>query len=286
MGAAAMNLFLEVKLKGGLGNQLFQYSTGRCLAIKKKIPYLLLNPDSYSNDAFNRSFALSHFNIQGSVLKSGLAKKALREGTKINRFISKLPFYGSIRESGLFVHPFPTRLRAFTSMAGYWQSDRYFSDIRDVLVEEITPVSYPSYPAWMEAKNTVAVHVRRADYLVENRFGSLSERYYTDAMNLTRASCASPVFIFFSDDPEWCKSTFKAADILFFEEEAWAADYLQLFLMSRCRHQIIANSSFSWWSAWLNTHPDRIVIRPETPFRDASLLYESYYPVEWIRGKN
>jgi hypothetical protein len=286
MGAAAMNLFLEVKLKGGLGNQLFQYSTGRCLAVKKKIPYLLLNPDSYSNDAFNRSFGLTYFNIKGSVLKSGFVKKALREGTKINRFFSKLPFFCGIRESGLFVHSFPSRLRAFTSLGGYWQSDRYFSEILDVLVEELTPVSYPAFPDWMEAKNTVAVHVRRADYLAESRFGSLPEQYYGDAMNLVRASCAAPVFIFFSDDPEWCRNRFKAADILFCEEEAWAADYLQLFLMSRCRHQIIANSSFSWWAAWLNTHSDRIVIRPETPFRDASLLYESYYPAEWIRVKN
>jgi hypothetical protein len=286
MGATTMNLFLEVKLKGGLGNQLFQYSTGRCLAVKKKIPYLLLNPDSYSNDALNRSFRLGHFNIKGSVLKSGITKRALREGTKINRLFSKLPFFEGIRESGLFVHPFPSRLRAFTSLTGYWQSDRYFGEIRDILIEELIPVSYPAFPAWMELKNTVAVHVRRTDYLVDNRFGSLSEQYYADAINLIRATCTAPVFIFFSDDPEWCKSRFKAGDILFCEENAWAADYLQLFLMSRCKHQIIANSSFSWWSAWLNTHADRIVVRPETPFRDASLLYESYYPAEWIRVKN
>jgi hypothetical protein len=286
MGATAMSLFIEVKLKGGLGNQLFQYATGRCLAVKNKIPYLLLNPDSYSNDAFNRDFVLSHFHIRASILRSGMAKRALREGTKINKCLSALPFYSGINESGLFIHRFPDRLSAFTSLAGYWQSDSYFREIRDLLIEELVPVDYPSFPVWLDNSNTVAVHVRRTDYLLDSRFGSLEEQYYLDAMSLMRRQVDNPVFIFFSDDLEWCKSRFTGPDILFFEEKGWEKDYLQLFLMSRCKHQVIANSSFSWWSAWLNNNPDKIVIRPETPFKDTTLLYESYYPSNWVILKN
>jgi len=281
-----MSLFLEVKFKGGLGNQLFQYATGRCLAVKRKIPYILLNTDSYGNDAFGREFGLRNFRIRGSVVKSSFAKRALREGTKINKCLSLLPFYDRIQESGLQLHYFPSRLHLFTSLGGYWQSDFYFRDIRNILTEELMPSEIPAFPDWQTQPNTVAMHIRRTDYLLDKRFGALPETYYHDAIALIRKEIKDPIFVFFSDDMEWCKDKFFNKEVIFCSETAWEKDYLQLFLMSKCKHQVIANSSFSWWAAWLNNNPDKLVIRPEKPFLDNALQYESYYPAEWMAVKN
>ena len=281
-----MTLFLEVEFKGGLGNQLFQYATGRSLAVKQKIPHLLLNTESYRNDGVGRQFGLLNFQISGSVVKTGLAKNILRKGTRINKFISYLPLYRRIQENGLKLHHFPDRLPLLTSLSGYWQSELYFREIRQILQEELVPLETPPFPDWLKHPGTVAVHIRRTDYLVENGFGSLSEKYYHDAISMIRDRIKDPVFVFFSDDIAWCKERFSDRDFLFCEEQSWEKDYLQLFLMSKCKHQIIANSSFSWWAAWLNTNLAKLVIRPEKPFVDGSLMYESYYPAEWISIEN
>jgi hypothetical protein len=282
-----MSLLLEVKLKGGLGNQLFQYATARGLCVKKKIPILLFNTDNYDVDPVGRTFALLNYNVKGSLIHGALTRKLFRRGTKYNRIISWLSVYGGIEELGLKLHNFPNRMRPFCSLNGYWQSDFYFREIRSLLLKEIVPLARPDFPDWQqEEANTVAVHVRRSDYLAENEFGILSEEYYRNSIDLARKRIADPLFIFFSDDLEWCKANFKSKDFLFCDQQEWHRDYLQLFLMSKCKHQIIANSSFSWWGAWLNDNPGKQIFRPERPFLKSSLQYESYYPADWIGVTN
>jgi hypothetical protein len=290
-----MSLFLEVKFKGGLGNQLFQYATARCLSVRNRTSQLLFNTDNYRIDAFGRDFGLTNFRVKGRVIHSGLAKKIFQKGTKYNKIVSLLPLYSGIEEEGLRLHRFPTRLRLLSSLSGYWQSEYYFKEIRELLVEEVVPRQIPPFPGWMEGSGsdewvagseTVAVHIRRTDYLVENGFGSLPVRYYQEAIESIRSRVERPVFVFFSDDLDWCRGHFRESGFRFCDDRDWQADYLQLFLMSRCKHQIIANSSFSWWGAWLNANPDRCVIRPERPFLDDSLRYESYYPSDWTALRN
>lgn len=281
-----MNFWLELKVVGGLGNQLFQYATARNLCISKKIPHLLLNVESYNADAFGRSFGLDNFKTKGAVIDSGWLKNILRKGTRANRIIAMSPIYSNIEEAGLKLHRLGENMRMLTSLNGYWQSEYYFKEIRSVLLEELTPVEIPVFPEWQKRKNTVAVHIRRTDYLLEDRFGALSEQYYQDAIGAMRQRLVSPSFIFFSDDLDWCKERFKGESFVFCDEKEWGKDYLQLFLMSKCAHQIIANSSFSWWGGWLNNYSGKIVVRPEKPFADVSLMYESYYPPEWIPINN
>lgn len=281
-----MSLFLEVKFKGGLGNQLFQYATARCFSVKQGIRWLLFNTENYRTDAVGRTFGLMNYRIKGSLIRSGLTKKVFQKGTRYNKIISLLPLYGGIEEAGLRLQRFPDRPRMLSSLSGYWQSEFYFKDIRDLLIGEFVPKQVPALPEWMAGSETVAVHIRRTDYLVESGFGSLKEKYYHDAIEMMRSKVSDPVFVFFSDDLEWCRSNFQDSRFVFFDDRDWQPDYLQLFLMSRCRHQIIANSSFSWWGAWLNGNRDKIVIRPERPFLDASLQYESYYPIDWLKVKN
>jgi len=281
-----MSLFLEVKISDGLGNQLFQYATARSLCIKNKIPYLLLNTESFKNNNLGRQFGLNNFPVAGRIIQNDFIKKLLRKNTKYNRIISICPFYKSISEKGLKLQQLSEKTGLLTSLQGYWQSEYYFKDIRAILLEELVPLNLPSFPDWINNKNTVAVHVRRTDYLSENTHGALNEKYYKNAMHFIQDKVSNPLFIFFSDDIIWCKENFTNSNIFFCEDEVWNKDYLQLFLMSKCAHQIIANSSFSWWGAWLNDNPEKIVIRPAIPFSDNTLQYESYYPANWVAVAN
>ena len=280
-------MFLEIKFKGGLGNQLFQYAMGRSLCIENKIACLLLNTESYNRESLNRTFALAKLQIKGTIITSNSVKKIFRQQTKLNKIFTALGLHKDIRKDDFSIQQLKTKNTGFlTSVSGYWQSDFYFKNIRQILLKEFTPIHLPELPYWVAEKNTIAVHVRRTDYLTENRYGFLGEDYYKDAMGILNEKMEDPLFVFFSDDITWCKETFINSKTIFFEDENWTEDYLQLHLISRCAHQVIANSSFSWWGAWLNTNPDKIVIRPGKPFKEEGLLYESHYPQEWITVNN
>jgi hypothetical protein len=275
-------MLLEIKFKGGLGNQLFQYAAGRSLSIQNGIPFIFLNTDNYKIESLGRTFQLSNFQIKGSVLKNNSLKKVFRKHTKLNTIFSTLRLYKSIEESDFTLQKIHDKTGILTSLIGYWQSSFYFNEIRKVLLNELTPIQLPSYPIWVHNKNTVAVHIRRTDYLEESRYGFLGLAYYQFALSVMKQKLSNPLFIIFSDDLNWCKKTFKDDSFVFFEDTNWAKDYLQLYLISKCAHQVIANSSFSWWGAWLNVNPNKIVIRPAKPFVDNKLLYESHYPQNWI----
>ncbi len=281
-----MSVFLEVKITDGLGNQLFQYATGRSLAIQKGIKHFLLNADSFKYNSLGRVFGLRNFHTGGKVISSGFVEKLLRKDTKYNRFVAALPLYKAISDDGLKLQELAKVDGFFLSLNGYWQSEQYFKDIRPLLVEELVPVDLPVLPDWTKSQNTVAVHVRRTDYLTEKRIGALGEDYYRKAIELMRKKIGDPLFVFFSDDLDWCRATFTEGNMLFCDQPEWSKDYQQLYLMSRCTHQIIANSSFSWWGAWLNNNEEKIVVRPAVPFTDNTFRYESYYPAGWISIEN
>ena len=281
-----MNLFLEIKFVGGLGNQLFQYAAGRGLCIENKIPYLLLNTESYKNESLGRTFGLNDFNIKGTVVSNGTILKIFRAKTKLNKLFTNFLLHKVVRENGFVLQQVKYKTGVLTSLEGYWQSPFYFDNIREILLKEIIPRHLPALPGWIAKNNTVAIHVRRTDYLNEKRYGFLGIGYYEAAIAVMKEKLNDPVFVLFSDDMPWCKAAFKTSNIIFCEEVLWGKDHLQLYLISCCTHQVIANSSFSWWGAWLNDNPQKIVIRPATPFQDKSLLYQSHYPGQWIAINN
>ncbi len=273
--------FIEINFIGGLGNQLFQYAAARGLMNKNDI--LVLNVSSYSDDYLGRQFVLRKYKIFGNVIRGKKLENIFTPNTNANLFFAKLGLYAQIKEKGFFIDTeIKWRLKLITRMQGYWQSEEFFKDIREDLLNEIVPKVIPQLPLIFKQGNTVAIHIRRTDYLTDNRYGFLGEEYYRSAMRLVKQKIVNPVFIMFSDDKEWCKQVFENDDIQFCEDLNWQEDYLQLYLMSRCSHQIIANSSYSWWGAWLNRNPDKIVIRPKVPFRDSTLLYVNHYPEDWI----
>jgi hypothetical protein len=273
--------FIYVKLNGGLGNQLFQYATAR--GVMRKNDMLLLNLNSFDEDYLGRQFRLHNYKIGGAIIGSKKLKKIFIPNTKVNLFINKLGLYANIEERGFFVHKeIKSRLNLINYIQGFWQSEDYFKEIRLDLLNELVPREIPQLPPIFIQANTVAVHIRRTDYLTDNRYGFLGEEYYRSAIQIFKQKINNPVFIIFSDDYVWCKKVFGKEAILFCEDLNWQHDYLQLYLMSRCSHQIVANSSYSWWGAWLNVNPEKIIIRPKTPFKDLSLLYENHYPKSWI----
>ncbi len=281
-----MKIFLTIQLAGGLGNQLFQYATARRICLKNKIPFLLFNTATYQNESLGRTFGLRHMNIKGRVIKNRQIKNIFSRHTKLNKLVSALHLHEQIEENGFVLQSVEKKVGFLTSISGYWQSANYFNDIRPLLLNEITPLQIPTYPGWLTEETTVAIHVRRTDYLEEPRYGFLGADYYARAISYMKRQLTNPLFVVFSDDMEWCRQEFKEEGFLFVDETAWQADYLQLHLMSKCAHQIIANSSFSWWGAWLNSRNDKIILRPSAPFREKTLLYEAHYPEEWIAINN
>lgn len=275
-------LFLDVKSKGGLGNQLFQYANARSVCIKENIPFLLFNTDDYKYESLDRRFSLLHYRVKGKLIQHNTVAKIFRTGAKANKIVSSLGLYRSVEENGFRKQNISVGGKVLTSLIGYWQSEYYFKDIRPQLLRELTPIDIPTMPGWVSLPNTVAVHVRRKDYLTEARYGFLGINYYKDAIAQMQSMLPGAIFIFFSDDMEWCRNAFKETGNIFFDEPGWEKDYLQLYVMSECKHQIIANSSFSWWGAWLNNNDNKIIIRPSKPFRDVSLEHELYYPDSWI----
>ncbi len=277
-------MFININFFGGLGNQLFQYAAVRGLNEKC---LLFFNTDGYKNDHLNRQFGLRYFQVKGKIINDKkYILKLFTPKTKLNQLIYKIGLFADIKEQGFFVHESKQlETKLLSSITGFWQSELYFKHIRKQLLTELIPSALPPYPNFIQnSSTTVAVHVRRTDYLEDSRYGFLGELYYRRAIELCKSKIESPTFIFFSDDINWCKKTFSRDDsIIFFENEsAWEKDYLQLYLMAQCNHQIIANSSFSWWSGWLNKNENKLVVRPEKPFNDTTILYESYYPESWI----
>ena len=272
---------IKVRFYGGIGNQLFQYATAR--ALLKKNDVLLLDCTGYGQDYLDRGFALDNFKIKGLKITNKYILKLFKKNTKLNRIVAAAGLFKNVTEQSFYFH---TNLNAeinyLTSIEGYWQTEEYFKSIKNTLVNEVIPLTIPAFPSFMQHPQTVAVHVRRTDYLTNPLYGFLGEAYYQHAIAYFRSIVHNPFFVFFSDDMAWCRKNFKDIECVFFDEKDWEQDYLQLYLISKCKHQIIANSSFSWWGAWINTNENKKVIRPANPFNNKQLLYENYYPQEWI----
>jgi len=276
-----VNLALEVKFAGGLGNQLFQYATARRLALRNHVRYLLFNADNYRNESLNRRFELEKLRVKGKTLRNTRVKNIFAPNARLNRLATAAGLHKRIDEGPFVIRPLDRELGFFSSLHGFWQSEEYFRDIRSSLLEELVPRNVPAYPAWVRNASTVGIHVRRTDYLDEPRYGFLGKEYYRKAIDLIAKKVDNPFFVFFSDDLAWCEMEF-GNDFHYMKDSDWSAPHLHLHLMSKCAHQIIANSSFSWWGAWLNDNQSKIVVRPSRPFREPSLLHASHYPAGWL----
>lgn len=274
-----------MKFRGGLGNQLFQYALARAMVGKRG--YIISDISSYKNDYVGRNYRINEFNIKIDEKLSGLIFKSLFKIKPFIDLLKKLGLFACVNEFDFQVdYEISKKIKILTSLDGYWQSSLYFENIRSLLLKEYVPKKMPEIPHLFYQKNTVAIHVRRGDYLDQPQHGVLNYQYFYDAIDFIKSRLSSVVLVLFSDDIIWCKSKFNLSDITFIDSTYCKEDYIQLYLMSICKHQIISNSSFSWWAAWLNQNINKIIVRPRNPFRDHALYYENYYPESWISIDN
>jgi hypothetical protein len=179
---------------------------------------------------------------------------------------------------------------------GYWQSEKYFSDIQEVIRKEFTLKSGLSPQSLEVAKdiggnNSVGMHFRRGDYVSSDEtrkyHGECSARYYEKCVKMVAKKVNRPHFFIFSDEPSWVTENLKINyPTTIVDHNGIEEDYEDLILMSRCKHFVIANSSFSWWGAWLGSFPNKIVVAPQKWFNDASLNTKDLIPESWIRIKD
>lgn len=284
---------IVVKLMGGLGNQLFQYSTGKALALEKNVPLFL--DTSFLNSESKGDYTRRYFELDQLALNYKIAGEDMRRLFKQNS--SFLRLFKKNRDQDFPVYNEQTGILHDTGspnayLEGYWQSEKHFSSIRPVLLKEISPrydlqKEFKEYFDRVKVTNSVGLHVRRGDYInlkSANEFhGVCGMDYYNRAMDLISTKVRQAVFFIFSDDMAWCEENFKHVPGIVFMKTPDAYSSLDLFLMSSCHHNIIANSSYSWWAAWLNTHEDKIVIAPEKWFNSPETSSGNIIPRGWTK---
>lgn len=289
------NKMITVRLKGGLGNQLFQYALGRNLALKHKTT-LTLDVSSFKKDAL-RKYALDPFLLSQEV--------AIENCGPINSILNSLGgksfFFRNLIEKRLHYineSQFEFDSKILNSpdnsvLDGYWQSEKYFNSIEGALKRDLTlknPFSKPHQILLNEilTTNSISIHVRRGDYLtnpVTNAFhGLCSIEWYKQAVEMVKKIQRDPHFYIFSDDSEWAKHNLKPNGNVTYIANGGAGDEAyEMALMSRCKHNIIANSSFSWWAAWLNNNPAKLVLAPKKWFAIDSINTKDLTPDSWIK---
>jgi hypothetical protein len=291
-----------VKLMGGLGNQMFQYAFGKTLALKNKTE-LKLDVSSLGDTKTPgihtiRYFQLDLYNINAAIASAEDLKKYKKgkAGKLLNMFLFYLPFKIQnlyIREPFFYFFKKGLNVPSNSYMDGYWQSEKYFNTIREELIREFTPAGSLSAQTMSLAEKirsvqSVSIHVRRGDYVADplniKRFEVCSKSYYKQAMSAVTEKVSDPSFFIFSDEPEWFKKNIQTTfPVEYVTHNTGSNSYEDMYLMSLCKHNIIANSSFSWWAAWLNKNKEKIVIAPKRWFKDNSKNSKDLLPETWMK---
>lgn len=271
-----------VVFDGGLGNQMFQYAF--FLGLKKRNPFDTFAFDIQQSEVCHQGYELDRiFDIDSTIQTNDFQR--------IKEIIPKvLVKFNTVRQRACLEYDqnvFNKRLLFFARYVGFWQSEKYFSDVADVvrksfrfkesLLNDATKSLYES----MKSRNCVSVHIRRGDYLKQkDLFGLCCEDYYFQAMNQIKEKVNRPEFIFFSDEIEWAKESFGEEESVFVDWNIGNESWQDMFLMTQCKHNIIANSTFSWWGAWLNPNEGKIIVAPKKWF-EFTPNYD-ILPEEWI----
>jgi len=289
-----------VELTGGLGNQMFQYAAGRALA-RRHNTTLKLDVSRYSaipEGETPREYQLDLLSISSErATDSDLANVSAPPKGIRRLWPSRLSNRGRGGCTVFQEHLGRVNSQFFslpdnTCLCGYWQSERYFQPIGDLIRREFEPAGPWSarnrqLAAEMADANSVSLHVRRTDYVTDERtrlhHGTCSPEYYATCMAEIADRIGSPHFFLFSDDPDWVRDNITTPFPKTVVDHNASADaaVFDLKLMSLCKHNIIANSSFSWWGAWLNGNPGKIVLAPSRWF--ALRQAEELLPHSWIK---
>jgi Glycosyl transferase family 11 len=288
------DLPVVVGLSGGLGNQMFQYAAGRSLSERMQVPLVL--DLSWFDGQNKRQFALSNFNIQASVRTSYSWM-----GSNVRALVSRISRRWFPKKMGVTVFREPhfhfaknfDLLKKPVFLEGYWQSELYFKDHRSIIAQEFSlretmPVNALELLHEILDCDSICVHVRRGDYLTDpiaaKIYESCTIQYYIDGVNEISKKLTNPRCFIFSDDPVWV-SNFLNFDLpmKFVDINGPDDAHLDLALMAACKHFVIANSSLSWWGAWLGNDPSKKVIAPKRWFLGNEKNTSDLIPSSWMQ---
>jgi hypothetical protein len=287
------------QLTGGLGNQLFQYAIAKSLSEKLKIPFII--DLSFFEYYEWHEYSLKPFNTQQNIISVTELNSYLNpKFSFLERVLFKLGFKSRpqsivFEEKGFSYSDDVFDVEPSIYLKGFWQSEKYFLKIDKLIRSDFkinTPPSVINQNILdkINSSNAVSLHVRRGNYVTEEVFnsyhGTSSLEYYSSAVEFIKERIENPVFYIFSNDIPWSKEhlTFEGEKV-FVDINDDKTDYEDLRLMSHCKHNIIANSTFSWWGAWLNENPEKIIIAPKRWFANEEMQAQTQdlIPESWIR---
>jgi hypothetical protein len=285
-----------VKIIGGLGNQMFQYALGRHIAFKNNVG-LKLDISAFDDGYKLHSYGLNNFNIDEKIATKEeiliLSKYGRLKDIFYNFF--DVPYHKRkyVREKD---YPFDPDILKITDNAyldGYWGSEKYFLEIETIIRKDFAlkrdsdPVNLTIADKIL-GTNSVSVHFRRGDYITNPKtnaiHGLCSQDYYFKAIEDVCNYVSDPHFFIFSNDPEWVKENFSIPfPMHVITVNGPEKNYEDLHLMSLCKHHIIANSTFSWWGAWLCTNKDKRVYTPKSWYNVDYINQKDTFPESWFK---
>jgi hypothetical protein len=279
-----------VAIYSGLGNQLFQYAAGRSLA--KRTGTRLRFDLSFISHEPDRPYVLGDFHIRAEVFDGERRDLTFMDDREAEAAYARERWGATVvRDRAADRGPQAAlAAQANSFLDGYWQDERCFEDCARLIRRELRPRRTDAIRAGARliasAPRSVAVHVRRGDLArdpgSQATFGTLPTDYYRRATALVLEHSPNAEFFVFSDDPEWCAQELELAGpthIVSGEN----APFEDLSLMAKCDDAVVANSTFSWWGAWLGESEGSIVVAPEVPFKAARLNDRAFYPARWLR---
>ena len=283
-----------VRLMGGLGNQMFQYAAARRLA---HVHDAELKLDlSWFGTQTKRFYELGCFNVAARLASDRERRRFVPEGKRMWRKVVDRLHSGSARYVREEHFHFDEKVLALPDgcyLKGYWQSPRYFEDAEDVIRQDFSFRLLPQgknqeWAVRIGQVNAVSLHVRRGDYVTEpetNRLHGICDvGYYHRAVEEIAARVQAPQFFIFSDDPQWARESIQLnhpSTVVDVNGPRHGCEDLRL--MTLCRHHIIANSSFSWWGAWLCRNENKLVYAPRAWFTSSAHQTQDVIPPQWHR---
>lgn len=289
----------KVAVYGGLGNQMFQYAF--CTGLNSRGYKTRLSFTCYFYFKHHNGFDLGRaFTLklapQQRLLAFMLEHGAFLHQNKLIKGITRRLALWHEAKQQLYKekHEFITDPEVFTKQQvlfyGTWQSIEYFKQHADVIKQQFVfkqpkDAANKSIIEKINSTNAVSLHIRRGDYLKSHWQNSLHVikdiSYYKKAVAQIEASVKNPAYFIFSDDMQWVKENLPLANCTYVDNNSGKQSFVDMYLMSLCKHNIIANSTFSWWGAWLNSNKNKIVIMPDKWMNDNTCA--GIFPEEWIK---
>lgn len=292
------------RLSGGLGNQLFQYALGRALSLKNN-DTLVLDTSFFDREIEpDRQYQINNFNIRASVAtandfkkigipnptKRDFSSRSMRTLYRTGQSFLPLKDRTMVIEPNFSFIPEVLAIDHSCYLSGNWQSEKYFSDSATVIRKDLTlkhPLTDEAH-YWVQTAtecDSVSLHIRRGDYVTNQKtsrlHGVCSLEYYARAVEILRQEVPTMQLFVFSDDIVWAKQNLIFPYPIHFVSSTTIPDHEELIIMSTCKHHIIANSSFSWWGAWLDSKKEKRVIAPRMWFLKGSIPTGDLIPETW-----